>query len=82
MPAYDVRCNFCDYECEISKSMTDDMPIGCRNPGHVNCPGVMEVMFKTPPALTRAACPSRNELGNGTKYVAKDNTGAVTDSEG
>jgi len=58
MPTYDKKCNICGFEKEMVLPM-DHLPQGCCNPD-ITCSGVMETVFRKPPAVTRAACPSRN----------------------
>ena len=61
MARYDKKCNICGYECEVIHPMNQQLPTGCLNP-EFKCSGVMETVYRTTPALTRAACPSRLSL--------------------
>ena len=61
MPRYDKKCNICGYEAEVVHPMNHRFPTGCLNPDF-RCSGVMENVYKTAPALTRAACPTRLDL--------------------
>ena len=66
MPRYDMKCSWCNHEEEIWKAAND--VVSCTKPDNDNCPGVMEVVFRTPPALTRAACPTRQGQNDGVSY--------------
>jgi len=53
----DFRCDWCGNEVELSvpSSLSET---GCTKEG---CPGVMHVIFKSPPHLAARAIPTRNK---------------------
>ena len=67
--AYDMKCSWCDWESEIWKGPND--VISCKNPDKPDCKGIMQNTFKKPPALTRAACPTRQGYNDGVSYSVK-----------
>jgi len=68
-----MKCNLCGYKTEVVKSMSDNLPVGCKNP-EFRCSGIMEkVIRENMPYLHPEATPTRrNNSGINARYKHKD----------
>lgn len=57
MPRYDMKCNLCGFETEITRSMNDTLPQKCLREDRT-CDGIMEVQIRAA-YLHPSATPTR-----------------------
>jgi len=73
MPLFVCKCNLCGHKEEIMIPVTNELPIGCKNP-EFRCSGIMEKMVReNMPYVHPDATPTRrNNSGINYRYKHKD----------